>query len=245
MSFPRRLPSVLGSFALVLGALCAPAANAVSVQVDITATVTGINDHSNLFNYPPFENLKVGDTVNGFWSYDTSTPYGLIPITGTHYGYGMPDGMWFSTGGGPGAYANFDASGSAVFNLLGFQGHLFPDQAYGASLQFEPNYFDAIPPSALDMSAFLFGTMGGTYTQYPGNYISYTANITHVASVVPLPPAIWLFASALLGVLGMQSRRWRGSVPSPVSNVSARPAPQSRLPSEFASFDCEGKKFCA
>jgi hypothetical protein len=216
MSLPR-FPAHLGALLLVVGALCAPSANAIPVLVAVTGTVTGIDDHSNLFNYPPFENLKVGDTVNGVWSYDTSTPYGLIPISGIHFGYGMPSGMWFSTGGGPGAYANFDNSSRAVFNLLGYQGHFYPDQAYGASLQFEPNYFNAIPPSALDMSAFLFGTMGGTYTQYPSNYISYTANITHVASVVPLPPTIWLFVSALLGVLGMQSRRWRGSVPSPVT----------------------------
>jgi hypothetical protein len=116
--------------------------------------------------------------------------------------------MSFSTGGGIGAFANFSNAGLATFELPG-TGRLFPEQSYAVSLQFQPNYFDAIPPSALDMSAFLFGSIFGTYTRFPGNFISYSANVTNVASVVPLPSAAWLFVSALLGLFGMHRSRRR------------------------------------
>jgi hypothetical protein len=199
------------SLALVVGVLCAPSANAVPVQVDVTGTVTGIDNHAGLgFNYAPFLNLAIGDTVTGSWVYDTSTPYGLIPISGTHFGYGMVSGMWFSTGGSPGAYANFSNSGAGSYASfdLPIDGRFFPDHAYSVSLQFAPNYFDAIPPSALDTSALLFGSIFGSYAMNPFSWMSYTADVTRItSSVVPLPPAIWLFASALLGLLGMQRSR--------------------------------------
>jgi hypothetical protein len=50
--------------------------------------------------------------------YDTSTPFGIIPISGTHYGYGMQSGMWCSTSGRFGAYANFSDSGLATFEVV-------------------------------------------------------------------------------------------------------------------------------
>ena len=210
MSFPR-LSSLLSLLAVMVGTLCAPQAGAVTVQVSVTGTVTGIDDHSSFgFNYAPFSNLSIGDTVTGSWSYDTATPYGSIPISGTHFGYFMPGGMSFSTGGAIGSYANF-ANDLATFSTPG-SGRLFPEQSYSVSLRFAQNYFDAIPPSALDMSALLFGSIGGTFARFPGNYISFTADVTRVASVVPLPPAVWLFASALLGLLGIRrSRQWRRS----------------------------------
>jgi hypothetical protein len=207
MGFPR-LPALLCSLVLTACALCAPAARAVTVQVSVTSTVTGIDNHSLLgFNYEPFSNLAIGDTVTGSWSYDTATPFGVLPLSGFHTGYLM-QGMSFSTGGGIGAFANFSNAGLATFELPG-TGRLFPEQSYAVSLQFQPNYFDAIPPSALDMSAFLFGSIFGTYTRFPGNFISYSANVTNVASVVPLPSAAWLFVSALLGLFGMHRSRRR------------------------------------
>lgn len=206
MSFPR-LPTVLCSLALVVAALCAPAANAAPVQVDVTSTVTGIDNHAGLgFNYAPFLNLAIGDTVTGSWVYDTSTPYGVVPISGSPLGYFIQS-MSFSTGGGFGAYANFSDSGLATFTRP-LSGRVFPDQGYSVSLQFAPNYFDAIPPSALDSSALLFGSIFGTYAMNPFSFISFSADVTRISSsVVPLPPAIWLFASALLGLLGVQRSR--------------------------------------
>lgn len=207
MSFPR-FPTVVCSLALVVGALCAPSANAVPVQVDVVATVTGIDDHSTfMFTYAPFADLAIGDTVTGSWTYDTSTPFGPVPISGSPLGYFI-ESMSFSTGGGIGAYANFSDSGLATFRLPG-TGRLFPDQSYSVSLQFEPNYFAAIPPSALDTTALLFGSMFGSYARIPNDYISFSADVTSVIahSVVPLPPAAWLFASALLGLLGIQRSR--------------------------------------
>jgi hypothetical protein len=209
MRFPR-LPSLLCSLAFVVGALCAPAASAVPVQVDITGTVTGIDNHAGLgFSYAPFLNLAIGDTVTGSWVYDTSTPFGVVPISGSPLGYFI-ESMSFSTGGGFGAFANFTDSGLASF-MRPASGHVFPDHGYSVSLQFAPNYFDAIPPSALDTSALLFGSIFGSYAMNPSSFMSYTADVTRItASVVPLPAAIWLFASVLLGLLGIQRRQWRG-----------------------------------
>jgi hypothetical protein len=209
MRFPR-LPTFLCSLALVVGALCVPAANAVPVQVDITGTVTGIDNHAGLgFSYAPFLNLAIGDTVTGSWVYDTSTPFGVVPITGSPLGYFI-ESMSFSTGGGFGAYANFSNSGLASFTRPG-TGRVFPDQEYSVSLQFAPNYFDAIPPSSLDTSALMFGSIFGYYAMNPFSFMSYTADVTRItASAVPLPPAIWLFASAFLGLLGIQRRQRRG-----------------------------------
>jgi hypothetical protein len=97
MSLPR-LPAVLLSLALVVGALCSPSANAVPVQVDVTATVTGIDNNVHLgFDYAPFLELEIGDTVTGTWVYDTSTPFGVVPISGSPLGYAMQS-MTFSTG---------------------------------------------------------------------------------------------------------------------------------------------------
>ena len=207
MSFPR-LPTVLCSLALVVGALCAPAANAVPVQVDVTSTVTGIDNHVFLgFDYAPFLNLAIGDTVTGSWVYDTSTPFGTLPLSVFEQGYFIQS-MSFSTGGRFGAYATFSDSGLARFILPSTSGRVFPDQGYSVSLQFAPNYFDAIPPSALDTSALLFGSIFGTYAVNPNSFISFSADVTRVTtSVVPLPPALWLFASALLGLLGVQRSR--------------------------------------
>jgi hypothetical protein len=208
----------LCSLLLVINALCTPSAQAVSVTVSVTGTVTAINDHSfpDVFNNPLFENLEVGDTVTGIWAYDTATPFGIIPTFGSPTGYAM-GGMSLSTGGQPGAYANFSTDGRATFSSPGSDGRLYPVQSYFVSLQFQPNYFDAIPPSVLDMSAFLFGTMSGSFSRYPTNTISYSANITHVAGVVPLPPAVWLFVSAVLALLGTGpvNRLWSAVFRSP------------------------------
>jgi hypothetical protein len=211
----------LCSLVLLISALCTPSAQAVTVLVSITGTVTGVNDHSfpDSFNNSRFSDLSIGDTVTGLWGYDTSTPFGIIPISGfpPPSGYFMPSGMSFSTGGQPAAYANFSTDGRATFSSPGSDGRFFPAQAYSVSLQFQPNYFDAIPPSVLDMSAFLFGTMSGSFSRYPTNTISYSANITHVAGVVPLPPAVWLFVSALLALLGTGpvNRLWSAVFRSP------------------------------
>jgi hypothetical protein len=209
-----RFAALLWSLVFAVCALCAPSTHATTVQVYVTGTVTGIDNHSLPgFSNPTFSNLALGDLITGHWSYDTTTPFGLIPISGTHFGYALDNFglMSFSTGGRTGGFANFSNAGSALFDLPG-SGRVFPEESYSVSLQFEPNYFDAIPPSALDMSAFLFGSIFGTYTAFPGNFISYMANVTSVASVVPLPSAVWLFVSALLGFFGMcRSRFWLGS----------------------------------
>ena len=210
MRFPR-LSIAICSVAFVVNALCAPSADAAVVQVDVAGTVTGIDDHrSIMFTYAPFANLAIGDTVTGSWVYNTSTPYGPVPISGSPLGYFIQS-MSFSTGGGTGAYANFSGSGLATFLMPG-TGRLFPDQSYAVSLQFAPDYFDAIPPSALDTNALLFGSIFGSYARIPNDYIAFSADVTSVMarSVVPLPPAAWLFASALIGLLGLQSSRRGG-----------------------------------
>jgi hypothetical protein len=206
--------ALLCSLVLLVSALCAPSAHAVPVQVAVTGTVTGIDNHISLAANP-FGSLSVGDSVSGSWSYDTSTPFGVIPISGTHFGYFI-ESMSFSTGGGTGAYATFE-NDRAVFNLPG-SGRVFPDQSYLVSLQFAPNYLDAIPPSALDMNAFLFGSIFGSFTAFPGSFISYTADVTRVTSIssVPVPSALWLFASSLLAGLGVKlSRPRRGATAVP------------------------------
>ena len=200
---PARIYSLLCSLAVTVGSLCAPSAEAAVVQVSVVGIVTTIDDHHALgFNNQNFLNLAVGDSVTGSWSYDTSTPYGLIPISGLNFGYFMPGGMSFSTGGQIAAYANF-ANDRAIFSAPG-DGRFFPNSSYAASLQFMPNYFDAIPPSHLDMSGFLFGSIFGSYAQNPFSFISFSADITRVTSVVPIPSAVWLFLSGLLGVLGFR-----------------------------------------
>jgi hypothetical protein len=209
-----RFPALLSCVVLMVAALGASSTQAAIVQVSVSGAVTGIDNHLSLATNP-YGSLSIGDSVTGNWSYDTATPFGLVPISGTHYGY-LVESMSFSTGGATGAYATFD-NDQAVFNLPG-SGRVFPERSYLVSLQFAPNYFDAIPPSALDMSAFLFGSIFGSYTAFPGSFISYTANVTHVASIssVPVPSAIWLFLSSLLAGLGVKwSRQSRGTAAAP------------------------------
>jgi hypothetical protein len=200
-----RLPALLGALLLVVGV----SANASPVNVSITATVTQVNDHSfpDTFNNLAFSSLEVGSTVTGSWSYDTETPLSRSSPYGSQLGYYM-SGMNFSTGGGPSAYATFTDDGWANFSLPGAD-RTFPSLGYFVSLQFAPDYFDAIPPSALDMNALLFGTMSGSFTRYPFNSISFSADIVGVAaraaSVVPIPAAVWLFVSGLLGLLARLS----------------------------------------
>jgi hypothetical protein len=216
-----RFPALLTCLALMGAALHASPAQAAIVQVSVAGTVTGIDNHLSLATNP-YGSLSVGDTVTGSWSYDTATPFGLVPISGTHFGY-LVESMSFSTGGATGAFATFDED-RAVFNLPG-SGRVFPERSYLVSLQFAPNYFNAIPPSALDMSAFLFGSIFGSYTAFPGSFISYTADVTRVASVssVPIPSAIWLFLSSLLAGLGLKwSRQPRGTAALPWLRAYAR-----------------------
>jgi hypothetical protein len=167
--------------------------------------VTGIDNNVHLgFDYAPFLELEIGDTVTGTWVYDTSTPFGVVPISGSPLGYAMQS-MTFSTGWGFGAVANFPNDGLAKFERPAPR--IFPTQGYSVSLQFAPGYFDAIPPSVLDTSALLSGSIFGLYATTLISSISYTADVTRIrASVVPLPPGIWLFASALLGLLGIRRR---------------------------------------
>jgi hypothetical protein len=115
-------------------------ANAVIVQVDVTGIVTGLDHHNSImFTYAPFLDLAFGDTVTGSWIYDTSTPYGRVPISGMPLGY-LIESMSFSTGGGIGGYANFSDNGLATFRLPG-TGRIFPDQSEKPLLVLYVNQF--------------------------------------------------------------------------------------------------------
>jgi hypothetical protein len=64
---------------------------------------------------------------------------------------------------------------------------------------------DALPTSLPEMGSFQFARMFlGSEIVDPGNYLQY--DLTEV-SAVPVPPAIWLFGSALAGFVGWSRRR--------------------------------------
>jgi hypothetical protein len=73
--------------AVALCALSVQSVNASMVTASIEAVVSSIVDNrSELFNYDPYGGLQVGDTVSGSVTYDTSSVYGVLPLTGSPFG---------------------------------------------------------------------------------------------------------------------------------------------------------------
>ena len=117
-------------------------------------------------------------------------------------------------------YANFtQGTGLASFSSPGDTRYAssFPSVSFFMNLLFEPYSFDGIPPAHLDLDAFVRGSIFGSYVHIPleGYSASFTANVLGVSSV-PLPATVWLFLSALGGLIGLR-RVTRGRSWSPTT----------------------------
>jgi hypothetical protein len=111
-----------------------------------------------------------------------------------------------------GGYAAGNFTESRVSVQLSGTGRYFPEWRSSLNLQFTPNYFGAIPPTYMDTSALVAGSLFGMYSKNPFETTTFNAVVNSV-SLVPIPSAALLFGSALLGLFGLRaSRRLKTSV---------------------------------
>ena len=76
----------------------------------------------------------------------------------------------------------------------------------GGTVNFGPGV-SFLPHGALPTDGILsFITAGGTGTNSPTNFAGSTGSID-ASAVVPVPPAVWLFGSGLIGVVAVARRR--------------------------------------
>lgn len=120
--------------------------------------------------------------------------------------YGLQEGDVIS-----GTNLYHDANANGVFDSGEFLANVFSATPYSDTLQSQQGY------NALQGSAPMAATSGslglGNATPFPGfrGYLDIgSGNSMHVVSVVttvPIPAAVWLFGSGLLGLLGVARRR--------------------------------------
>ncbi|MET0029004.1 MAG: hypothetical protein ABW101_15350 [Candidatus Thiodiazotropha sp.] len=159
-----------------------------------------------------------GATIAGSFGYETTTP-DSDPDTavGVYVGAGYLNGT--ITGGAYGGQSfNFTNTYVEVLdNYQSFSG-TYDDLYVGSSSDFNSNSYlelgssdlnwlsgDALPTTLLPLSGYLYldVILGDDFTGVSVNE-SYT--LTSI-SAVPVPPAIWLFGSALAGFVGWSRRR--------------------------------------
>lgn len=107
-----------------------------------------------------------------------------------------------------------DANANGVFDSGEFLTNVFSATPYSDTLQLKPSYDG---PLALQGSAPMAATSGSMgfdsatpFAGFRGYFDIGSGNSMHVVSVVttvPIPAAVWLFGSGLLGLLGVARRR--------------------------------------
>lgn len=176
---------------------------------------------SNYRSYP----ADLGGTFGDYLSADAGGVYGgvasaISDMTATIGNDGLSFGMsgWVSSDSytavytDPNGYPIFDdaiASADSVFQVTFTldQAHSYSASSYGSGQFSLSNVFSGT--GALNYSGIL---EPGTYDLYFGLYSSGSGSASGdfemtLASAVPVPAAVWLFASGLLGMIGVARRK--------------------------------------
>ena len=195
--------------------MIATPADAVIIKFDFEGEVTS-SDSSEIFT---------GDAVTGDFIYDPDAVTSSFPVMpGTSYRF-SPDGFVINIK--IGAFTFTASLGSDLFILNDSPGdELSPLADAGAGTSpsdFSPTEMylrllgtsdfltvagDVLPddPSQIDVTEILSGT--GNISSDAGNNIWFDIYTDSVrVSAVPVPPAVWLFGSGLIGLVGIARRK--------------------------------------
>ena len=219
-----------------MGAICAgfvflvstSTANATLVTVTANGTMTAPTS-GNIFNY------SVGDVANLSFSYDTeSSPiasssnsnsyaaeatfsFGVHTFSGNATIYVYDNGFLVTPAFGPnlgGAWAELD--GVTYSGPADISGVLFNSGGFSwFDTQFPVGTFPNFELVELPVDQLGFNVQNGRYrlpsqSILESEYINYYYDLNSVtvsATTVPIPAAVWLFGSGLLGMIGIAKRK--------------------------------------
>lgn len=157
-------------------------------------------------------------TVSGIFGYDTAVADSLPGDTmeGEYIGSGFWSGV---VAGGPQDGASFNFT-NIDFSVLNDDPDLFDSlsctvpSATGSTTYFDLENSDATAfsddslPTSLNLDDFNFRQFTlGSELGVPDVMYEYEFNSIEPLSAVPLPPAVWLFGSALLGFVSLSRKR--------------------------------------
>ncbi len=104
-----------------------------------------------------------------------------------------------------------DANGNGVQDAGEFLIDIFSATPYSDSLQaYDPIFYPHLPggPAPMAATSSSLGLDGTTpFPGFRGYFDIGTGNSMYVTSVVPVPAAVWLFGSGLLGLIGVAKRK--------------------------------------
>lgn len=214
--------------------------NAAVVKYAYQAKVTSIvehnheNDEFSRVTYSEFAgaSMAVGDTLNGFFQYDTSVglskyqPTQQPGVVNVSYNSGATDFISFTDQASSLAFESmtstnwlettFITNSEPVANGLAFDSFFMhrsamDDQRYDtirlSLYDSSGNAFsDATIPAKLHLSSFQYAQLGGVFSRIgDSKYISFLADLTSLEQVeVPEPSSVLLFVAAGLAYSGVK-----------------------------------------
>jgi len=195
--------------------------NAQIINVNYSGVVTDIG------SLLTGDGIAVGTTMNGSFTYDTAGG-GVVDEFSTSFA----NGFFASIGpsGGTITVQNDQMNGSATLPADGFRinandttsntlnGYANPDMQFGIRQQNIDGQLwdDTLPPDLNDWSLITLAAInapdwrwldfGLSTTNFPDDQIRWEVTEFSV-SAVPVPAAVWLFGTALIGFVGYSRRR--------------------------------------
>lgn len=195
-------------------------AKAAPINVSVSGAVTGINDVDNLLSTDLGLSVNVGDTFAAQYAGDdSSTP----DSSSLGYVYNFNDGAMTSTAdfGAGGSVGNInDAYRISILDNYENSGDVWVNSAAigansdGSLYILNIIFIDYDQNKHADNSFYFNDTLSGwefsgiEISQWYGDLDSRnTTLLTSLPSAVPVPAAVWLFGSGLLGLIGVARRK--------------------------------------
>lgn len=195
--------------------ICPVSGNAEQVTYAFSTTVSAVNSNTNGFP-SSLSGIGVGDTITGTLSYDTASSavangFGGLFAEATLYSL---DKFSLTANIGGSIFDNWGGSPAAfVWNnsSVGADGLIFTNITSSATQQFQignialstGTFTDETLPSELTAVPMVFtlGLGGSPNFWIEGNVFTLTPK------VVPVPTAVWLFGSGIIGLIGAAGRK--------------------------------------
>lgn len=194
----------------LLGAMCAciilvgiiSTANAALVNVEVTLTPTSIYIHPDDPDGSVFGFTSLPSPITGTFTFDDASP-NPVPFGDWNMDWGL---TWF-----PLTMASIDPSPSlGVENFAGVDylsadmWDVYPDTYIRANFSKSPSCGSCV----VTYDFYLWDTFHRSFVQDKRSTIYGTQSVTIVTqAVVPIPAAVWLFCSGLLGLIGIARRK--------------------------------------
>ena len=178
------------------GSIGDPHYNLVSVPGGTTNTLVCSSSATCPSSYlgPNSSSAWIGPNKNGLWGpeglYDYKTTFNL---SGFDPSTTKIIGKWSSDNNGVSILLNGVNTGNPATNFEQFK------------LSFAPFSINSGFQSGINTIEFIVNN--GHLTGYTENATALRVEMTGTATVVPVPAAIWLFSSALAGLIGLATRR--------------------------------------